>query len=879
MNKLSCRFDDVLGIVSKNSLNYVSSVFEAYAAGAVVILLKDGNDHSRVEQFNIIKIIDPAITYGWMKKVFDLPVSKSVAQISFTSGTESEPKGVVLTHESLANVTTRLNSVMEVDASIREYVGVPVNYSFGLGRCRAIVAAGGMFYIPENGFNPSEIRQMLLSNEINSISAVPSLWRILLAGKNIFGSETDRIRWIEIGSQYMSADEKNGLKKLFKNAIIVQHYGLTEASRTTLLRIDKVTEKQLDSVGRVYGDTSIAIAEDGRIRIKGGHVASQIIKCDELVDNTDNQGWLQTNDLGRIEDGFLFYLGRADDLINCGGVKLSPDAIETCIQSKCQIKAGVAVARHADPIYGDVVLVTYLETCLKEGLDQFKSCVYEVLADLGLANRSAVRFLEVPNFPVTDTGKVIRKDLSAIYERLSLESARRVSPSAVADPKSFPASLTTMQAEIEAIWSDVLNVRNVDIDSNFYDMGGNSLSALLAVIEMERKNISPLISKGMLQGLSIRQIASSMDAPTDAPKPTSHKRFSPVLHANMAINAVRGILALCVVFAHWSAGFIERLPVAASWIKAGLSPLLAIGTPGFSIIYGISAGYSLYPIYISNRDRFSNIQRKTLLLLTFGILLDGSISFIKTLSESGWVSITEFFNAFYSVLTYYWLITASVGFIFLGLEKSRRPISFGVLLAIIAYYMDQFILLPFASLQPGGALEFLKLLFTAKYAYFNMLSGSAIGLAIGIWLTRKGDNSNPYGVMLPLGVACILLGLLISFYASDLHSWLTWPISTNKIWRWITYVGVILLFVDVLYKIFAGYAEHTNAARYVLQFFVVCGMLAFPIFVLHEVVIPLKAILIALFSIKPSIALFMGFSFCFAPFVYIYRKIYNVSFS
>lgn len=883
MNIPTLNLGDVVGVVSKNSLEYVRAVFKSYLAGSVVILLKNSDDYSRIDHFEIKKIIDPKNTFGWMGEKFSFPKDSSIAQISFTSGTESEPKGVFLTHEALANVTARLNSAMEVDASIREYVGVPTNYSFGLGRCRAVAEAGGDFFLPENGFNPSEIKKMLLSGEINAISAVPSLWRILLAGKSIFGTEVEKVRWIEIGSQFMSADEKYELKYLFKNAIIVQHYGLTEASRTTLLRIDTATEKQMNSVGRAYGDTAIKISDDGRICIKGSHVASKVISGDVLLKNTDDHGWLHTSDLGRIEDGFLFYSGRADDLINCGGIKLSPDAVESNIKSRCQVGDGVAVARHADTAYGDVVLVSYLKTALWDDLDIFKKVVYVALSELGLANKNAVRFFEIDSFPLTDTGKVIRKKLSISYGKYCEEhpAASNVPHLSIRTNEFGSAALTPRQVEIVAIWSEVLNIPKIDIDldNSFYDLGGNSLTALLAVMEMERNNISSDISKGMLQGLSIRQIATSMDEISNVASTPRHRIASPAVHTNMTVNVVRGFLALCVVFTHWSAGFFDRLPASLSWIEALFSPLLAIGTPGFSIIYGVSAGYSLFPVYKSDPGRFRAIQKKTLLVLSVGIFLSSFIYFINSIAKDGSISSTAFFNLFYSVLTYYWLITASIGFIFFGLTKTTQPISFTILIAIIFYYFDQFIFLPLASLSPQGILEFLKLLFTAKYAYFNMLSGTAVGLAVGIWLGKKEDDSNPYEAMLPAGIACVLLGLLISYHAADLHNWLVWPVSTNKIWRWIAYAGVILLLLHISHKALSRYNEYSYIQMYLFQILAVCGMLAFPIFVLHELVIPVRDILILSISMNSRVALLIGLATCFVPFVFLFKKIYRVSFS
>lgn len=126
---------------------------------------------------------------------------------------------------------------MEMTSEIKEYVGIPVNYSFGFGRCRAISLVDGKFYVPEK-FDPLEIVRMLEADEINAISAVPSLWRVLLSFSDLITQElAKKVYWIEIGSQYMAAEEKLKLAELFPNAKIVQHYGLTEASRTTFLKI------------------------------------------------------------------------------------------------------------------------------------------------------------------------------------------------------------------------------------------------------------------------------------------------------------------------------------------------------------------------------------------------------------------------------------------------------------------------------------------------------------------------------------------------------------------------------------------------------------------------------------------------------------------
>ena len=196
------------------------------------------------------------IQTGWLKTKHTPIWDEDIAQVFFTSGTEGKSKAIEVSHSALADVVERLNSVMLVDCSIREYVGVPVYYAFGFGRCRAVSAVGGQCFIPQNGFDVAEISRMLRNDEINSISAVPSLIRILLKNKASIGKSGLKLKWMEIGSQYLDCYEKEELKKLFPNAKIIFNYGLTEASRTTFLDISTTSGEALESVGRVTGQVA-----------------------------------------------------------------------------------------------------------------------------------------------------------------------------------------------------------------------------------------------------------------------------------------------------------------------------------------------------------------------------------------------------------------------------------------------------------------------------------------------------------------------------------------------------------------------------------------------------------------------------------------------
>ena len=260
-------------VVRKNSIAFVEQVFALNEAHRPLVVVASESQAQDLPGIEIDRCIVPGDRTGWLTERHPLIRDDLPAQVTYTSGTEGRPKGILLTYANLTDAAERIIDQMQMTAEVREYVGVPATFSFGMARYRAISAVGGQAYMPPRGFDPLELARMLGAGQVNSLSAVPTLLRILLAEPNLIGDAGRRLRWMEIGSQYMTADEKLGVQKMFPNALIVQHYGLTEASRTTFLQVSGATRDQLKSVGRPVGKTELGLSADGRIRIRGPHVA------------------------------------------------------------------------------------------------------------------------------------------------------------------------------------------------------------------------------------------------------------------------------------------------------------------------------------------------------------------------------------------------------------------------------------------------------------------------------------------------------------------------------------------------------------------------------------------------------------------------------
>jgi acyl-CoA synthetase (AMP-forming)/AMP-acid ligase II/acyl carrier protein len=462
-----------VGVVAENHPGYVEALFTSMETGAVGVPLREANDFQRIQAAGVERIISSTPESAWMTRAFQSPASDAIALISFTSGTEGQPKGVMLSHNNLHNVVQRLNAVMQVDESISEYVGVPVYHSFGFGRCRAVAAVGGRVFIPGNGFNPAEIGAMLRQGEINAISAVPSLWRILLANQDLIGAAGRKVRWIEIGSQYMSRAEKEAMKALFPEARIIQHYGLTEASRTTFLEIHREEGDALESVGRALHGVSIEVTASGQIAILGEHVAQNYLIEGELVKLREPNDWFITKDLGRLQNGYLYYKGRADDMINCGGIKVSPETLETKIYARIGYSNSLAICRKADPVRGEGFLVAVTKD-VTLNQKELRDIVSEVTQEFGINAGNSIAIAEIESLPKTPSGKIQRKKLEEWYG------------SQIQDRIDQPHPQSSHSNELQKTFCTVLGIPSVQPQDNFISLGGDSLSYVQISMELEK---------------------------------------------------------------------------------------------------------------------------------------------------------------------------------------------------------------------------------------------------------------------------------------------------------------------------------------------------------------------------------------------------------
>lgn len=316
-------------------------------------------------QLNGIPALPPVLPETAPAAAVTFPGGETVADIMFTTGTTGQPKCVPLTHKNLLAAARNINTFIGNNAGDKEVIALPLCHSFGMGRLRCTLIAGGTAVILPNFGNERKVLRTLSDGEVTGFAMVPAAFQYLkhLCGERLTEAAA-HLRYIEFGSAPLPLADKEWLMQRLPNTRLCMHYGLTEASRSCFIEFH-AEQSRLNTVGKASPNTEIAvfsaegqrlpIGETGEVCIKGQHVIDRYLN----VPTADSfyAGFFRTGDMGYLDaEGYLHLAGRLKEIINTGGKKVSPDEVEEWINLYPGVKESACIAA-PDPegILGEVV--------------------------------------------------------------------------------------------------------------------------------------------------------------------------------------------------------------------------------------------------------------------------------------------------------------------------------------------------------------------------------------------------------------------------------------------------------------------------------------------------------------------------------------------
>ncbi|MGH3160689.1 MAG: AMP-binding protein [Streptosporangiaceae bacterium] len=337
-----------------------------------------------------------------------------------TSGTTGTPKGILLREDQLMHVARSVAAHHRLTPADRGYCCLPLfHINAEVVGLLATLAAGACLVV-DRKFSRRGFWELIGTRQITWINAVPAIITILAMDPPV--AVPGRVRFIRSASAPLAPSALERFEDSF-GIPVVETYGMTEAaSMITANPLDG--PRKAGSAGRPAGTEVRVVSRDGdllrpcppgtigRVQIRGPGVITEYA-AGGPAGAIDADGWLETGDLGHLDqDGYLFLAGRSDDVINRGGEKIYPREIEEFLLTQPGVRSAVVVAA-SDEVLGQrpVAYVVPAVPAADAGGPDLVDALRAACAAALPRPKRPTEFCLVPELPLGATGKVSRRRL------------------------------------------------------------------------------------------------------------------------------------------------------------------------------------------------------------------------------------------------------------------------------------------------------------------------------------------------------------------------------------------------------------------------------------------------------------------------------------
>lgn len=279
-------------------------------------------------------------------------IDTDMAAILYTSGSTGKPKGVVLSHRNILAGAASVAEYLNNTSSDRILALLPLSFDYGFSQLTTAFSVGASVVLM-NYLLPQDVVRVIVEEKITGLAAVPPLWSQLSQQKWPSPSAMSALRYITNSGGAMPRTTLVAIRTLFPDAQIFLMYGLTEAFRSSYLPPSEVDARP-DSIGKAIPGAELMVInksgqfcapnEAGELVHRGALVAlgywNDAQKTAErfrpvpamLSGLTLPEIAVWSGDTVRMdEDGFLYFIGRDDDMIKVSGYRISPLEVEEVV--------------------------------------------------------------------------------------------------------------------------------------------------------------------------------------------------------------------------------------------------------------------------------------------------------------------------------------------------------------------------------------------------------------------------------------------------------------------------------------------------------------------------------------------------------------------
>lgn len=355
----------------------------------------------------------------------ELPGENDRSMLLFTTGTTGSSKGVVMLHRGEVGIAGNVIEGTSMKKGNVEIIPMPLNHSFGIRRYQSDMVNGGTVCLMDGMVFIGTLWKLVEKYGATSMAISPaSLGMIFHLSDERIADYADQLDYIQIGSAPLAEADKEKLLRLLPDTRLYNFYGSSEAGCACILEFSGNGNKT-GCIGRPTVNSIVRFTDDaGNVVENGSPEAPALLSWGgsivmegyyndpDLTAETLVGGYVRTKDLAYLdEDGDCILVGRADDVINYGGSKISPAEIENLALGYEYID-DVAFTSISDPITGELPVILVIQ---KDGYDEAE--FERFLTDRLESYKLPRKYIYVDNIPKTFKGSVLRKEVRKLAEQ------------------------------------------------------------------------------------------------------------------------------------------------------------------------------------------------------------------------------------------------------------------------------------------------------------------------------------------------------------------------------------------------------------------------------------------------------------------------------
>lgn len=299
-------------------------------------------------------------------------IDYDLATLIYTSGSTGEPKGVMSSHNNMVSAARSIIQYIGNEPNDKILVVLPLSFDYGLYQVIMTFMFGGSIVLEKSVNFPVEILKVLQKEKVTGFPIVPTILAMLLKLKNILNYDLSSLRYISNTGAALPVHHIKYFNELFPKVKFFSMFGLTECKRISYLHPNMI-DKKPGSVGKAMPNCETFIVNENSEKVKLGEVGELVVRgsnvmrgywnAKELTSKVykkwklDGEKVLFTGDLFyEDQEGFLYFVGRKDDMIKTKGERVSPKEIENIL---CDLNgvSEAAVIGLPDEILGQSIKV------------------------------------------------------------------------------------------------------------------------------------------------------------------------------------------------------------------------------------------------------------------------------------------------------------------------------------------------------------------------------------------------------------------------------------------------------------------------------------------------------------------------------------------